>query len=307
MKRTYNPDSRIPDLVNSYLLVKPVCLKYEQTMRARLHRFNSFIGCISLGEIDSDHVNLFLLHLERASNLAPHTVSGYRTAIRTILRFGRWQGDFGDLRKVRKPWKTVEGWTLDEIRTLLTTASYLKGGMANGVSFSHFWQTAIHCGYCTGLRWGDLTRLSAASISSSGVCSLVQHKTGRPLTVQFSPDAVQLIRGHYQETVLPWPYTQKSFCELFRRLVEAADVSPGTFKWLRRSAGSYADAAHRGDGQKLLGHAGMKMFDEHYNVAKITNLKPIQPVPLFERPQETLTPATGVAVYDESAAVLEWI
>jgi integrase len=303
MKRTYNPNANIPDLVNSYLLVKPACLKHEQTMRAKLHRFNSFVGGISLGEIDADHVNLFLLHLERACNL----IGAYRDAIRAILRFGRWPGDYDDLRKVRKPWKVIEGWTLDEIRTLLTTAEYLKGEMKNGVGFSHFWQTAIHCGYCTGLRWGDLTRLSSSSIAPDGICALIQHKTGRPVTVQFSPEAIKLIRGHYQELVLPWPYHQVEFCRSFNRLVSASGISPGTFKWLRRSAGSYADAASRGDGSRLLGHVGQKMFTEHYDVAKITQLKPVTPTPLYERPQEALASTPVSAIVDETVAAMGWL
>jgi hypothetical protein len=59
--------------------------------------------------------------------------------------------------------------------------------------------------------------------------------------------------------------------------VKAAGVRDGCFKWLRRSAGSYADAAQAVNGSRLLGHADQRVFGKHYEDKSINRKEPIAP------------------------------
>ena len=127
-------------------------------------------------------------------------------------------------------------------------------------------------GRSTGLR-----RIESRRIDKSGKITFRQHKTGNVVTVRFSVKALKWIQRHQQHLVIPNPHTQKWFCEHFARLVARAGIREGTFKWLRRTAGSYADQARHGNGPKLLGHASRRVFDQSYNVREITEREPVEP------------------------------
>jgi hypothetical protein len=155
---------------------------------------------------------------------------------------------------MKVPAPIVEAWKLDEIRQLLAIAETFEGYLQNGVSRRMFWLTSIHCGYSTALRFGDLEVLPVDKIGPTGVCRLIMRKTLRPVTVRFSDVAQECIRAHGQPVVLPNPHSHNWFCRKFSNLVERAGVRPGSFRWLRRSAASYADAERSGAGRRLLGH-----------------------------------------------------
>ena len=64
---------------------------------------------------------------------------------------------------------------------------------------------------------------------------------------------------------LAWEMNQWSFGLQFKRLTVLSGVNRGSFKWLRRSAGSYIEVEHPGAGSKALGHQTAQIFDKHYN------------------------------------------
>lgn len=268
------------EILEKYKTTHQLCRKHETNMRSRLQKFQDFCGQrLTLAAITEDHINEFLIHLEQLEK-APSTIRGFRTCIITMLKFAGWTGHFGDVRRVKLKQRVVEGWNLNQVRRLLGVARTLTGYLENGVSRQDFWMAAIHAGYSTGLRWGDLRYVPVKKISRNGVCQVVQSKTGRLVTVRFSRKAMHWITSHGQDVVLPCPYSQKWFCENFARLVERAEIPGGSFKWLRRTASSYADAEKRGNGRLLLGHASETIFDTHYNVQAITNKEPVEPTPL---------------------------
>jgi integrase len=277
----YNPNETLIDVWERYELSHQMCHKHRSVMRNRARKFTEFLGKkAKLKDFDANDVNRYLVQVE-SQGLSPATLRGYRTALMTLLIFARWKiEDREEIRRFKMRWNPPQGWNLAQIRKLLAVAEALQGYMPNGVAKRDFWMTAIHAGYCTGLRWGDLAKLPVDAIGRDGICSLTQNKTGRPVTVRFSPDALAWIKRHGQANVLPWPYTQKCFCQRFAQLVERAEITGGSFRWLRRTAGSYADAENRGDGRKLLGHSSDQIFDRHYNVDAITNKRPVEPTPL---------------------------
>jgi integrase len=157
----------------------------------------------------------------------------------------------------------------------------------NGVRRSTFWFAAIHAAYSTGLRRGDLLRVNRDDIDVDGKCIVVQSKTGYRVVVRFSPEAIEAIQQmdpEENERSLPWPFHENSLSIQFREIIlPAAGVSHGCWKWLRRSAGSYAESVQPGTGSKALGHRSMAVFNGHYNDESISVAEPVSPPPIARR------------------------
>lgn len=260
--------------VLSYILANPICHKHRGNMMGRVSKFAAWAGDKTL---DANTLNEFLALLE-SQGLSPHTVNGYRASIMAVWSYATGQRVPFKIRRVRPPQQPVEGWRVAEIRQLCRVASTFRGTLPNGVPKRLFWLTAIHCGFATGLRYGDLARLKRSQIRRDRVCQVIQSKTGKLVSVRFSRSAMRLIARHGREVVLPIPHTQKWFCEQFSRLVERAGIRGGSFRWLRRSAGSYVELA-TGRGPELLGNT-RAVFDTNYRVADIVKRDPPEPPPI---------------------------
>lgn len=259
---------------HAYILANPVCIKHQANLLTRVSKFAVWAGDKPL---DANTVNEFLVYLE-GQGRSPHTVNGYRASIMAVWSFATGQRVPFKIRRVRPPQHPVEGWRVAEIRQLCRIARTFRGTLPNGVPKRLFWLTAIHCGFATGLRYGDLTRLKRSQIRRDRVCVVVQSKTGKPVTVRFSKAAMRLIARHGRDVVLPIPHTQKWFCHQFSSLVERAGIRGGSFRWLRRSAGSYVELA-TGRGPELLGNT-RAVFDSNYKVSDIVKRDPPEPPPI---------------------------
>lgn len=271
------PTDDLAEAMEIYFRYKQVSPKHEKNVRSRMGRFLRWAGgSVSLAELTADTINEYLVHLQK-QDLQPATLKGYRASVVTVLRFIKWKPEeWPYIRAVRVPRKKSDGWQKSEIERLLGVAAQLGGYYLNGVRKSDFWIASILAGFSTGLRWGDMAQLPVRDIQPDGRCRVVQHKTGHVVDVKFSPDALAYIRRHGKSVVIPSPHSQKWFCEEFQRLVACAEVRTGSFKWLRRSAGSYAEAEKHGAGRLLLGHTNDVTFDKHYRVDEIVSPKPIE-------------------------------
>jgi len=182
------------------------------------------------------------------------------------------------LRKIKKPRLTVVAYTQTEIRKLLTAAAALPNFYRNGVRACDFWLAAIYSAYSTGLRRGDLLAVKREQIRDDGMAVVIQSKTNYPVAVKFCDEALTLIRSFdVGEYAIPWVYEPRTFSKQFHTLRKAAGVTRGSFKWIRRSAGSYAEAQRHGDGSKLLGHRCESVFRNNYEDCGITTTEAVQP------------------------------
>lgn len=256
---------------NSYVLANPVCAKHRCNLLTRIEKFCDHAGD---KDLEANTLNEFLVYLEQLGR-SPHTVNGYRASIMAVWSFAIGQRIPFKVRRVRQPQQPVEGWRVAEIQQLCKIAKTFQGKLPNGVPKRLFWLTAIHCGFATGLRYGDLAGLKVGQIRRDRVCEVVQSKTGKLVTVRFSRAAMRLIARHGRERVLPIPHTQKWFCHRFSQLVERAGVRGGSFRWLRRSAGSYVEL-ESGRGPELLGNT-RAVFDNNYRVTEIVKRDPPEP------------------------------
>lgn len=260
-----------------YLLARQTCQQYARQIRNRVKWFAESVG---ERDVTAALLNEYLLRLERAGR-EPETVRGHRTSLLAVLKFAGWTPD-GGVRCAKMKQKEVDCFTLDELRALVKAAQRMQGQLPHGMPLAVFWPLAIDCGYSTGLRYGDLVDVPAASIDDNGECHVTQSKTARVVVVCFTPESVEVIRRHGQEKALPWPFSYNHFRTEFRALVVAAGVRSGSWKWLRRSAGSYAEHKKPGVGHRVLGNT-RDIFRGHYWAFKTLQPKPTQPPALRVR------------------------
>ena len=270
-----NESSTLRSQADLYVRANPMCVRHRATILSRVNRFCVYARSpLPIATLSADTVNNFLLWLED-SGRSGATVNGYRAAILCVWSFAIDQRLVCKIRRAKTREKHIEAWNLDEIRQLLTVAQGLPKTMPNGVAESTYWRAAILSGFSTGLRYGDLASVAVRSILPDRMLTVCQSKTGKLVTVRFSMQAMQAIGEHGKPEVLPSPYTQKWFCGRFAELVKMSGIRAGTFKWLRRSCGSFCEAAD-GRGPEALGNS-RRIFEQSYKADSIVRKPPPEP------------------------------
>lgn len=268
-----------------YLDSHDVCRDYAQRIRGRVRAFVEWLGEeIMVRDVTCELVNEYITALQQTTELESTTINNYRADLRAVW-FDAYQLDCNEhpplrLRRVPKLREAIEAFTHEEINKLLVAAKASPDFYRNGVNRSVLWRAAILSAYSTGLRRADMLAVRRSQILPTRVATIKQQKTGFPVVVKFSVEAVECI-GQIaipdDDRALPFPYGAKVFGCHFRELVKAAGVRPGTFKWLRRAAGSYAESMQPGGGTRLLGHRDANVFNNHYRDDSIVQQKPIEP------------------------------
>lgn len=269
-----------------FLSERDVSPLYAMQIKLYARKLCEFAGKeLTIAELDYPLVNDWLVYLKE-SGKAPHSVCTMRGMILAI-----WNAAYVDelnenpplrVRKVKKPRLIIECYKHSEIQQLLDAAAATRGYDANGNKRSDFWQAMFHAAYSSGLRRGDLLAVRRDRVADDGLCTVIQHKTGYPITVRFSPQAMEwaLRLKPVDGLLLPWAYRLDSFTFAFQRVRNRAGLSKGSFRWLRRSAGSYAEAEQNGAGSRILGHRDHGVFARHYEDTAITATKPVEPPPM---------------------------
>jgi integrase len=265
------------------LLARDVTPEYAAKVRYCCRAFVDWLGIEpDVADLTADMVNEFLEKLQE-SERRPDTVAGYRRALLLIWNEAFREGDCDTpplrVRRIRTYRDPVEAFTHEEIEKVLLEAGAVDGHFRNGAKISELWKCLILSAYGTGLRRGDLLRVKRKDVGADGVCRVRQNKTGYPVIVRFPKDALALRDAMMvvDDRMIPWPFHANALPRQFRKLCQAAGVRSGQFRWLRRSAGSYADAEKFGNGSLLLGHRDRRMFVAHYECSDITRQEPVSP------------------------------
>lgn len=273
-----------------YFESRDLTVSYKELFIRRIEVFVRWHGSdLKISMLTCDLVNEWLTDLQDQTSLSPQTLDGYRRYLQAVWNFAYQQGDNDDpplrVKKIKKPQLLVQAYSHEELDKILTACEAQKGYFSeNGVRRSTFWQAVVHSAYATGLRRGDLLRVQREWIGEDGRCILVQNKTGHRICVQFSAEALALIGKMEPEDdprALPWPFHENSLSIQFREFIlPAAGITHGCFKWLRRSAGSYAEQEEPGHGSRVLGHRSPAVFHAHYNDQTISVVSPTSPPPI---------------------------
>jgi len=155
------------------------------------------------------------------------------------------------IRLVRVPESRPVAWSREEVSSLVAAAGTLNGRYASRRR-AEWWQSAIRGAWHTGLRRGDQLGLERCQFDCQGLADVVQHKTGKLVPVRLPVDLPESLPQTGR--LWPWPYSYENFRLTFRRIVQVSAVRAGSWKRLRKSAGTAAEELAPGRGHLLLGH-----------------------------------------------------
>lgn len=275
------------ELFGHYSAERDLCDGSKQQFRIKLKHFSGYLKRpATLDDLNEPTVNGFLEH--RLTVVGRFTVNSDRQHLIAL-----WNAAYdlrlvdrlpGRVKRIRRPGLVVAGWTPEQMSALVKQCNASPGRPITGrfqgksVDRADYWRALILFAYDTGLRLGDVMQIVPSTITYPEPFQVVQRKTGKPVSVAIGADTWDAVRaiGRPKAKSLFRIFSRRYFFRAFRELVEAAGLQ-GTFKYLRRTSGSMAEAMQAGGGSRKLGHADPTVFDRFYNVRLLTERPPILP------------------------------
>jgi integrase len=284
MFRRSGPQTLAAYARESYSLLRDV---KPETLRQYVivaHLFERWAGGpVLLEQLDEASVSAWLR--DYSAGKAPATVRAKKVQLLALWRAAADDGLAQEpsarrVRRVRVPAQAVTAWTRGEVEQLLRTAAGLKRRHRCGLSRAAWWDLAIRVAWDSGLRWGDLVALRVDAVRPDGACTVVQGKTGRPISFRLSSATLDSLAASLascpRALVCPWPSSHETFNDQSRRLVAMAGIRPGTWRWIRRGSGSDVEAQVDGAGHRHLGNTPT-VFERSYGDASIIGRRTPQP------------------------------
>lgn len=235
-----------------------------------LYRYHG--GKVRLKDLDDDLVNGFVRWLTQQGR-KPDTVRGRRNAILCLWRAAFQQCILKKqpqrILKIRSNRRLPVAWSRDEVIQLRNTALQDKRRLRRiDIERGLWFGSLISAAWDSALRLGDLLRLDHATVKASSPFRVRQSKTGDDVLVLLTDATMALIDQCMQqgpERDLIWPLwgNRDAFYYQFRQLVKRAEIRPGTFRFLRRSAVTDVEV-NGGDGSLLAGHRSRVVTERHY-------------------------------------------
>lgn len=252
--------------------IQPSTLAHYRWVIRSFERHN---GALRTSDLSGAAVSAWLAWLADHGR-SPWTIKQRRISLLVLWR-AAWQDGLAPplepVRRLRAVRRSPQAWTLPEVRQLIRTAEQLPVR-------ARWWSALIRAGYDTGLRLGDLLALDVPQLGP--VMGLSQAKTSWPVVCQLRPTTMWAIRlhlaGRRDGLAWPWPYRREALYRHFRRLIAAAGIRPGTFRWLRRTAATQAERVQPGSGTALLGHASRSTTEAWYIDRSQLQMPPLPPL-----------------------------
>lgn len=233
--------------------------------------FERVTGITELADLSVDAINRYLSATKE--RLAPKTRANRRGYLRMLLNHAATNPAIKDgpsipdepLAKVRVPDAIVRAWSPDEVARLLAAVNRLRGRYVNGFSKRLYWRSYILSAWDLGLRGCDMRSIERDWIPDHGRLTIVQAKTGRVVSCQLRPPAMEAIAEFKHGGRLIWPLWCRidSWRKVARKLVTNAGLS-GSIGRLRASAATALEITQPGTGHLFLGHSNRQTFERHY-------------------------------------------
>lgn len=257
----------LTEFSDRYVRARRVSAAYGANIRRRAAAIERHAHQRDIDRVLSEPVvNEFLASLDRS----PFTIRSYRSDLLALWNAAA-DADLVPYPVARRipcphvPELLIECYTLGEARGILAAARDASGVYPNGVPKRLYWPAVIQLAWDSGLRRGDVWLFRRDAVRPDGSLRLVQHKTGRALSVRLRPATLAALKAIDRPLPCAWSLDPSFFGRHFKRLIAAAGVNRGTFKWLRRASGSYVEAAFPGSGHRHLGHSQRVVFDRFYD------------------------------------------
>lgn len=169
--------------------------------RRSVDRFLMFLGEeAKCGQLCYESVNGYLEWLKKRFDLGPVSIRNHRTGLCRVWQYGVMLGvapDFA-MARVRRPRvqpKLVRAWSIRELNILLKTARGMRGVCKCGIPASELLVAWILVGYETGLRPGDLRRLTWDHVDLElNTVTIAQHKTGNMHLSVIGPESAAALK-----------------------------------------------------------------------------------------------------------------
>lgn len=269
----------LSEFVTHYFAARSVTNGYRVNVARRVAKLEAFAGANDIEAVLSyDQVNGFLRQLDRS----PVTVRSYRTDFLSLWNYAADRNlvPYPIARRIFRPETPellVECYTLEEVRAILGAARLLRGSYPNGVGKARYWLGAISLAWDSGIRRGDVWRFRRDAVRPDGTFSQVQGKTGNVVRARLRASTIAALDAIGLPQPCRWTLDPSFFGRHFRKLVKAAGVNRGSFKFLRRASGSYVEAQQPGAGHKHLGHSNASVFDKFYDAKLGGHTLPMPP------------------------------
>ena len=257
----------LPEFAARYFACRAVSRFYREKVTRRAALLEAHAGGGTITEVLTEpRVNAFLASLTGS----PYTIKSYRADILAL-----WHGaadvdlvPYPVCRRIFRPALPallIDCYSDDEARLILAAAERTGGRYRNGVLRREYWSAVIRLAWDSGLRRGDVWQFRRDHLRSDGVLRVVQRKTNQAVSVRLHGSTVAALDRIERDKPCEWPLDPSYFGRHFKRLVRMAGVNRGTFKFLRRSSGSYVELSRPGCGAKHLGHADGRVFSRYYD------------------------------------------
>lgn len=267
------------DFAEWYVSCRSISRIYANQLRTRANKLQAFTGRKTIAEVLTEqNVNAFLASIEHHK---PATIRGYRVDLLTLwgaaadenlVKYPRRRR----IRRARVPQQVIDCYTVAEAEAILEAAVRLEGAYPSGVMRRDYWNAAVRLAWDSGLRRGDIWAFRLQNVDPAGNWRCVQHKTGKLAAGRIHPSTRAALAAIGTDQPCEWPLPVEQFSREFRRLRDLAGVTRGTWKWFRRSSGSYVEAQQAGAGHRHLGHATESIFTTHYD-ARLAERSVVQP------------------------------
>lgn len=186
----------LSDDVECLIAERPICKGTQDQYRRSVRCYSLFL-CkpAKRKHLSEPRVNRWLLSLEGLKE--PETIRGRKAGITAIWNWLAERGEIGHynpnrLRKIKTIEKPPTAWSVDNVRALLAGAADVRGTLRCGIRASVLLNAWVWLGYESGIRPGDILRLSTDKVSD--VVTIVQHKTGKPHSFRLSPTALAALQ-----------------------------------------------------------------------------------------------------------------
>ena len=213
--------------VETYIEARDLCPDYCLSLRARVRKFCLYIGPpATIDQLEPRTFNQWLGVLQQ-STMRANTIEGYRRSVLCVWR-DAYESELTEvaplrIKRLKKQRIVVEAFTHEEIRALMAATDKLTGYLPNGIKRKDVVLLSILLAYCSGLRRGYIFRLTRSQVRSDGAATVIQRKTGYPVKIRLSPEAMKLMAkikpDNGDDRVCPWPYTGNRLATTFKQLV----------------------------------------------------------------------------------------
>lgn len=227
-------------------------------------------GDVPLQDFNGQRISEMLLDKQRAGRSA-YYVKSLRGGLVALLREVRGDSPVERVRSIRCPPLDPQALTPADVERLLVAVQSLPSAAR------WRYRLMIAIGYYTGLDAADIWRLERKHLAADGSIFFRRGKTGSAVFVCVPPEVLAEIDRHCpRKGQLIRMGVSK---EWFRRVIAGLFVKAklcGTFKTLRKSAGSLVEQQSPGTGHRHLGNT-RAIFERHYEAKRITRERPTMP------------------------------